>query len=206
MKRIRAALMENRFRLMQQPDRQLAGRRQRHVRRAGAHGRRTAARLLPAEFMSAAERNDLMKNIDRWVIGASMTLHRQPTGETVVRAPVEGLGARQVTAAVAAESAQVLAYRAEPPALSRSASRSRPNIWRDTSESGQRPAQDRLPVSPSNTSAPAAIPQRLIAHLPHRLRQGRRHPDAGPRGRSGLARPRSRAGRSGQGPKHRHDR
>ena len=29
--------------------------------------------LLPSEFMPAAERNDLMKNIDRWVIGASMT-------------------------------------------------------------------------------------------------------------------------------------
>jgi EAL domain-containing protein (putative c-di-GMP-specific phosphodiesterase class I) len=29
--------------------------------------------VLPAEFIRAAERNDLMKNIDRWVIGASMT-------------------------------------------------------------------------------------------------------------------------------------
>ncbi len=29
--------------------------------------------VLPAEFIAAAERNDLMKNIDRWVIGASMS-------------------------------------------------------------------------------------------------------------------------------------
>jgi len=29
--------------------------------------------LLPAEFMAAAERNDLMKNIDRWIVGASMS-------------------------------------------------------------------------------------------------------------------------------------
>jgi EAL domain-containing protein (putative c-di-GMP-specific phosphodiesterase class I) len=28
--------------------------------------------VLPKEFIAAAERNDLMKNIDRWVIGASM--------------------------------------------------------------------------------------------------------------------------------------
>ncbi len=30
-------------------------------------------RCCPAEFIAAAERNDLMKNIDRWVIGASMS-------------------------------------------------------------------------------------------------------------------------------------
>jgi EAL domain-containing protein (putative c-di-GMP-specific phosphodiesterase class I) len=30
--------------------------------------------ILPAEFMSAAERNDLMKNIDRWVISAAMAV------------------------------------------------------------------------------------------------------------------------------------
>ena len=29
--------------------------------------------VLPAEFIAAAERNDLMKNIDRWVIGASLS-------------------------------------------------------------------------------------------------------------------------------------
>jgi EAL domain-containing protein (putative c-di-GMP-specific phosphodiesterase class I) len=29
--------------------------------------------LLPAEFMAAAERNDLMKHIDRWIIGAAMS-------------------------------------------------------------------------------------------------------------------------------------
>jgi EAL domain-containing protein (putative c-di-GMP-specific phosphodiesterase class I) len=29
--------------------------------------------VLPTEFMAAAERNDLMKNIDRWVVGASMS-------------------------------------------------------------------------------------------------------------------------------------
>ena len=30
--------------------------------------------LLPSEFIAAAERNDLIKNIDRWVIGAALTI------------------------------------------------------------------------------------------------------------------------------------
>src|SRR5690606_9741671 len=68
-----AALMENRFRLMQQPIASLLGEDRNMfdvmVRMVDAQGEE----LLPSEFMAAAERNDLMKNIDRWVIGASMT-------------------------------------------------------------------------------------------------------------------------------------
>ena len=70
---IKSALMENRFRLMQQPIASLLGEDRgmfdvlvRMVDEAGQE-------LLPSEFMAAAERNDLMKNIDRWIIGASMT-------------------------------------------------------------------------------------------------------------------------------------
>jgi PAS domain S-box-containing protein len=70
---IKAALMENRFRLMQQPIAILLGEDRgkldvlvRMIDEAGQE-------LLPSEFMAAAERNDLMKNIDRWIIGASMT-------------------------------------------------------------------------------------------------------------------------------------
>jgi EAL domain-containing protein (putative c-di-GMP-specific phosphodiesterase class I) len=33
--------------------------------------------VLPAEFMAAAERNDLLKNIDRWVVGASLSFATQ---------------------------------------------------------------------------------------------------------------------------------
>jgi EAL domain-containing protein (putative c-di-GMP-specific phosphodiesterase class I) len=65
--------MENRFRLMQQPIASLLGEDRgmfdvlvRMIDEAGQE-------LLPSEFMAAAERNDLMKNIDRWIIGASMT-------------------------------------------------------------------------------------------------------------------------------------
>lgn len=70
---IKAALMENRFRLMQQPIASLLGEDRgmfdvlvRMIDEAGQE-------LLPSEFMAAAERNDLMKNIDRWIVGASMT-------------------------------------------------------------------------------------------------------------------------------------
>ena len=70
---IRAALMENRFRLMQQPIASLMGEDRGMfdvlVRMVDEQG----SEVLPSEFMAAAERNDLMKNIDRWVIGASMT-------------------------------------------------------------------------------------------------------------------------------------
>jgi len=70
---IKAALMENRFRLMQQPIASLLGEDRSMfdvlVRMIDEQGQE----LLPAEFMAAAERNDLMKHIDRWIIGAAMS-------------------------------------------------------------------------------------------------------------------------------------
>jgi multidomain signaling protein FimX len=72
-KHIKSALMENRFRLVQQPIASLQGEDKGMfdvlVRMLDEHGKE----VLPGEFMAAAERNDLMKNIDRWVIGASMS-------------------------------------------------------------------------------------------------------------------------------------
>jgi diguanylate cyclase (GGDEF)-like protein/PAS domain S-box-containing protein len=72
-KHIKSALMENRFRLVQQPIASLLGEDKGMfdvlVRMLDEQGNE----VLPAEFMAAAERNDLMKNIDRWVIGASMS-------------------------------------------------------------------------------------------------------------------------------------
>jgi multidomain signaling protein FimX len=71
-RQIKAALMDNRFRLMQQPIASLMGEDKGMfdvlVRMVDDQGQE----LLPAEFMAAAQRNDLMKNIDRWVIGAAM--------------------------------------------------------------------------------------------------------------------------------------
>ena len=72
-KRIKSALMENRFRLVQQPIVSLLGDERVMfdvlVRMLDEQG----DEVLPSEFMPAAESNDLMKNIDRWVIGASMS-------------------------------------------------------------------------------------------------------------------------------------
>ena len=70
---IKSALMENRFRLMQQPIASLLGEDRGMfdvlVRMIDEQGEE----VLPAEFMAAAERNDLMKHIDRWIIGAAMS-------------------------------------------------------------------------------------------------------------------------------------
>jgi diguanylate cyclase (GGDEF)-like protein/PAS domain S-box-containing protein len=72
-KHIKSALMENRFRLVQQPIASLLGEDKGMfdvlVRMLDEMG----SEVLPAEFIAAAERNDLMKNIDRWVIGASLS-------------------------------------------------------------------------------------------------------------------------------------
>ena len=51
--------------------------------------------VLPSEFMAAAERNDLMKNIDRWVVGASLSFAAQKQAAVPVRAPVARERARQ---------------------------------------------------------------------------------------------------------------
>jgi diguanylate cyclase (GGDEF)-like protein/PAS domain S-box-containing protein len=72
-KHIKSALMENRFRLVQQPIASLLGEDKGMfdvlVRMLDEQGNE----VLPTEFIAAAERNDLMKNIDRWVIGASIS-------------------------------------------------------------------------------------------------------------------------------------
>jgi multidomain signaling protein FimX len=79
---IKSALMENRFRLVQQPIASLLGEDKGMfdvlVRMLDEQGKE----VLPSEFIPAAERNDLMKNIDRWVIGASMSFAaaRKPAG------------------------------------------------------------------------------------------------------------------------------
>ena len=76
-KHIKAALMENRFRLVQQPVASLRGDDPNMfdvlVRMIDAQGKE----VLPGEFMAAAERNDLLRNIDRWVVGASLSFAAQ---------------------------------------------------------------------------------------------------------------------------------
>ena len=80
-KHIKAALMENRFRLVQQPIASLQGEDPGMfdvlVRMIDSQGRE----VLPSEFMAAAGRNDLLKNIDRWVVGASLSFAAQKKPE-----------------------------------------------------------------------------------------------------------------------------
>jgi EAL domain-containing protein (putative c-di-GMP-specific phosphodiesterase class I) len=72
-KHIRQALMENRFRLVQQPIAALAGGSQKMFDVAIRMLDTAGKEVLPSEFLPAASRNDLMKNIDRWVLGASLS-------------------------------------------------------------------------------------------------------------------------------------
>jgi multidomain signaling protein FimX len=76
-KHIKAALMENRFRLVQQPIASLHGNDPGMtdvlIRMLDPNGKE----VLPGEFLPAAERNDLLKNIDRWVVGASLSFAAQ---------------------------------------------------------------------------------------------------------------------------------
>jgi multidomain signaling protein FimX len=82
-KRIKKALVDDRFRLATQPIASLTGEaRDLHdvlVRMLDEQG----DEVLPAQFMQAAERNRLVKNIDRWVIGAAFAFCLSRPGATV---------------------------------------------------------------------------------------------------------------------------
>jgi len=77
---IKSALMANRFRLVQQPIASLVGEDQAMFDLVVRMLDETGQEVLPSEFLAAAERTDLMKNIDRWVVGAAMSFcaSRQP--------------------------------------------------------------------------------------------------------------------------------
>jgi multidomain signaling protein FimX len=70
---IKAALMANRFRLVQQPIASLVGEGEPMFDLVLRMLDEKGNEVLPTEFLAAAERTDLMKNIDRWVIGAAMS-------------------------------------------------------------------------------------------------------------------------------------
>ena len=71
--RIKSALMANRFRLVQQPIASLVGEGQAMVDLVVRMLDDKGEEVLPSEFLAAAQRTDLMKNIDRWVVGAAMS-------------------------------------------------------------------------------------------------------------------------------------
>jgi FOG: EAL domain len=70
---IKAALMANRFRLVQQPIASLIGEDRAMFDLLVRMLDDTGQEVLPTEFLAAAERTDLMKNIDRWIVGAAMS-------------------------------------------------------------------------------------------------------------------------------------
>jgi diguanylate cyclase (GGDEF)-like protein/PAS domain S-box-containing protein len=114
-KQIKSALMENRFRLVQQPIASLVGEDLGMfdvlVRMLDEQGQE----VLPSLFMPAAERNDLMKNIDRWVIGAAMSFcaSRKP-GALFVRLSQDTLSDPSLPAWLAN---QMKATKIEPPRI-----------------------------------------------------------------------------------------
>ncbi len=72
LKHLKAALMENRFRLAQLP---IAGLRSDSIQMYDLLVRMIDEQgnsVLPSEFLPAAERNNMMKNIDRWMLKAAM--------------------------------------------------------------------------------------------------------------------------------------
>jgi multidomain signaling protein FimX len=79
-KHIKAALLENRFHLVQHPIASLTGVDRKLFDVAVRMLDNQAREVLPSEFLPAAERNDLTRNIDRWVLAAAFALiaKRQP--------------------------------------------------------------------------------------------------------------------------------
>jgi EAL domain-containing protein (putative c-di-GMP-specific phosphodiesterase class I)/GGDEF domain-containing protein/PAS domain-containing protein len=71
--RIKSALMANRFRLVQQPIASLVGDGAAMVDLVVRMLDDKGGEVLPTEFLAAAQRTDLLKNIDRWVVGAAMS-------------------------------------------------------------------------------------------------------------------------------------
>ena len=71
--RIKSALMANRFRLVQQPIASLVGDSAAMVDLVVRMLDDKGEEVLPSEFLAAAQRTDLLKNIDRWVVGAAMS-------------------------------------------------------------------------------------------------------------------------------------
>jgi PAS domain S-box-containing protein len=161
---IKAALMENRFRLMQQPIASLLGEDRgmfdvlvRMVDEAGQE-------LLPSEFMAAAERNDLMKNIDRWIIGASMTFcASRPVKQLFVRLSKDSVRDKSLLQWLAN---QLKATRIEPARIAFQVSEQvAMEYLSDTTELANGLRRTGFQFALEHFGA-GRDPQRLLAHLP----------------------------------------
>jgi multidomain signaling protein FimX len=161
---IRAALMENRFRLMQQPIASLLGEDRGMfdvlVRMVDDQGQE----LLPSEFIAAAERNDLMKNIDRWIIGAAMTFcASRPVKQLFVRLSQDSVRDKSLLPWLAN---QLKASRIDPRRIAFQVSEQAATEYlADTTElaTGLRKAGFQFALEHFGTGRD---PRRLLAHLP----------------------------------------
>ncbi len=112
---IKSALMENRFRLVQQPIASLLGEDKGMFDVLVRMLDEQSNEVLPSEFIAAAERNDLMKNIDRWVMGASMAFCASRKPECIfVRVSKDTLVDKTIAAWLAT---QIKALKVEPQRL-----------------------------------------------------------------------------------------
>lgn len=75
-RQVKAALMDNRFRLVHLPIASLSGEHTKLYDTVLRMVDEQGDEVLATEFMPAAERNRLLKTIDRWVIGASLSFCR----------------------------------------------------------------------------------------------------------------------------------
>ncbi len=88
---IKSALMDNRFRLLHLPIVALGGDNQIWFDTLVRMVDEQNNEVLPGEFIPAATRNKLMKNIDRWVIGASLSFCASKEGTVFVRLSAESI-------------------------------------------------------------------------------------------------------------------
>ena len=192
---IRAALMENRFRLMQQPIASLMGEDRGMfdvlVRMVDEQGQE----VLPSEFMAAAERNDLMKNIDRWVIGASMTFcASRKVNLLFVRLSQDSVRDKSLLPWL---QNQLKATRVEAQRIVFQVSEQVATEYlADTTDLASGLRRDGFRFALEHFGA-GRDPRRLLGAPAAGLHQGRRHADAGTLGGPGSAAARARPGRPG---------
>lgn len=161
---IKSALMENRFRLMQQPIASLLGEDRGMfdvlVRMIDEHGQE----ILPAEFIAAAERNDLMKHIDRWIIGAAMSFcASRPVKQLFVRVSRDSVRDKSLLPWLAN---QLKATRIDPHRITFSVTeQAAAEYLADTTElaAGLRKAGFQFALEHFGTGRD---PKRLLSHLP----------------------------------------
>ena len=194
-KHIKAALMENRFRLVQQPIASLQGEDPGMfdvlVRMVDSQGKE----VLPSEFMAAADRNDLLKNIDRWVVGASLSFAAQKKPECLfVRLSKET--ARDASFIGVARQSSSLEPRRPAAAVLPDHRRQRRELRAAGHRARRRAAPARLPLRARGLRLRARQPGAARVDAA-RFREDRRHADPGPGRRPAAAAARACAGRRG---------